>query len=89
MSEESDNEDGSKTRHSPKWRSDSECVYGYSGLLGLTPIILIWSTKINTVIHGRIIIRSFTDCRFDGKNDSYPVIPVFHIPVRRVSMVYA
>ena len=26
MSEESDNEDGSKTRHSPKWRSDSKCI---------------------------------------------------------------
>ena len=29
MSEESDNEDGSKTRHSPKWRSDSKDVVSY------------------------------------------------------------
>ena len=26
MSDESDNEDGTKTRHSPKWRSDSKSL---------------------------------------------------------------
>ena len=44
---ESDNEDGSKTRHSPKWRSDCKCIVYmpiYQDII--TNFVLLYSTKL-------------------------------------------